>query len=303
MWQVYQKGFTAWLQLEKSLAENSIEAYLRDLNLFCRFLISAQLADSPAEVQTDHLRKFLKWIHENGFSAGSQARILSGIKSFYRYCLLEQICTKDPTSLSEAPRKKRVLPDTLSFEEIEQLIAQQDLSKPEGTRNKAMLETLYSCGLRVSELINLQLSKLYLDLGFIRVRGKGDKERLVPIGDSASRYIQLYRQTSRQSITPQKGKEDFLFLNKRGGPLSRVMVFYIIRDLARAAGIQKTVSPHTFRHSFATHLIEGGADLRAVQEMLGHSSITTTEIYTHLDRDFLRKTLVTFHPGFQQSRQ
>ncbi len=245
MWQVYQKGFKAWLQLEKSLAENSIEAYLRDLNLFCRFLISAQLADSPAEVQTDHLRKFLKWIHENGFSAGSQARILSGIKSFYRYCLLEQICTKDPTSLLEAPRKKRVLPDTLSFEEIEQLIAQLDLSKPEGTRNKAMLETLYSCGLRVSELINLQLSKLYLDLGFIRVRGKGDKERLVPIGDSASRYIQLYRQTSRQSITPQKGKEDFLFLNKRGGPLSRVMVFYIIRDLARAAGdTENGIPPH-----------------------------------------------------------
>jgi integrase/recombinase XerD len=202
----------------------------------------------------------------------------------------------------EAPKKKRVLPDTLSFVEIEKLIAQLDLSKPESTRNKAMLETLYSCGLRVSELVNLQISKLYLDLGFIRVRGKGDKERLVPIGDSASRYIQLYRQTTRQQITPQKGKEDFLFLNKRGGSISRVMVFYIIRDLARSAGIQKTVSPHTFRHSFATHLIEGGADLRAVQEMLGHSSITTTEIYTHLDRDFLRKTLLEFHPGFMGNR-
>ena len=302
MWQVYQKGFKAWLQLEKSLAENSIEAYLRDLTLFCRFLDSSKLADSPAEVQTEHLRVFLKWIHEHGFSAGSQARILSGIKSFYRYCLLEQICTEDPTSLLEAPKKKRVLPDTLSFVEIEKLIAQLDLSKPESTRNKAMLETLYSCGLRVSELVNLQLSKLYLDLGFIRVRGKGDKERLVPIGDSASRYIQLYRQTTRQQITPQKGKEDFLFLNKRGGSISRVMVFYIIRDLARSAGIQKTVSPHTFRHSFATHLIEGGADLRAVQEMLGHSSITTTEIYTHLDRDFLRKTLLEFHPGFMGNR-
>jgi integrase/recombinase XerD len=302
MWQVYQKGFKAWLQLEKSLAENSIEAYLRDLTLFCRFLDSSKLADSPAGVQTEHLRVFLKWIHEHGFSAGSQARILSGIKSFYRYCLLEQICTEDPTSLLEAPKKKRVLPDTLSFVEIEKLIAQLDLSKSESTRNKAMLETLYSCGLRVSELVNLQISKLYLDLGFIRVRGKGDKERLVPIGDSASRYIQLYRQTTRQQITPQKGKEDFLFLNKRGGSISRVMVFYIIRDLARSAGIQKTVSPHTFRHSFATHLIEGGADLRAVQEMLGHSSITTTEIYTHLDRDFLRKTLLEFHPGFMGNR-
>jgi len=302
MWQVYQKGFKAWLQLEKSLAENSIDAYLRDLALFCRFLSSTQLADSPTTVQSDHLRKFLKWIHENGFSASSQARILSGIKSFYRYCILEQICQEDPTALVEAPQKKRALPDTLSFEEIEKLISPLDLSKPESTRNKAMLETLYSCGLRVSELVNLQLSKLYLDLGFIRVRGKGDKERLVPIGDSAVNYIQLYRQTTRQQIIPQKGKEDFLFLNKRGGPLSRVMVFYIIRDLANAAGIQKTVSPHTFRHSFATHLIEGGADLRAVQEMLGHSSITTTEIYTHLDRDFLRKTLAEFHPGFKNTR-
>ncbi|MBM3414749.1 MAG: site-specific tyrosine recombinase XerD [Bacteroidetes bacterium] len=303
MWQVYQKGFKAWLQLEKSLAENSVDAYLRDLTLFCRFLSSTQLADSPTTVQSDHLRKFLQWIHENGFSASSQARILSGIKSFYRYCILEQICQEDPTALVEAPQKKRALPDTLSFEEIEKLIAQLDLSKPESTRNKAMLETLYSCGLRVSELVNLQLSKLYLDLGFIRVRGKGDKERLVPIGDNAVSYIQLYKQTTRQQIIPQKGKEDFLFLNKRGGALSRVMVFYIIRDLARAAGIQKTVSPHTFRHSFATHLIEGGADLRAVQEMLGHSSITTTEIYTHLDRDFLRRTLVEFHPGFKGSRQ
>jgi len=302
MWQVYQKGFKAWLQLEKSLAENSIEAYLRDLSLFCRFLSSIQLGNSPTSVKADHLRMFLKWIHENGFSASSQARILSGIKSFYHYCLLEQICQEDPTTSLEAPQKKRALPDTLSFEEIEKLIAQLDLSKPESTRNKAMLETLYSCGLRVSELVTLQLSKLYLDLGFIRVRGKGDKERLVPIGDSAVDYINLYRLTTRQQIVPQKGKEDFLFLNKRGGPLSRVMVFYIIRDLAKAAGLQKTVSPHTFRHSFATHLIEGGADLRAVQEMLGHSSITTTEIYTHLDRDFLRKTLVEFHPGFKGNR-
>ena len=246
---------------------------------------------APAAVEPADLRVFLKWIHELGFSSSSQARILSGIKSFYRYCILEQISQTDPTTLLEAPKRKRILPDTLSFEEIEKLIAQIDLSKPEGPRNKAMLETLYSCGLRVSELVQLQLSKLYLDLGFVRVRGKGDKERLVPIGDSAIRHIQLYKQTTRTQIQPQKGKEDFVFLNKRGGPLSRIMIFYIIRNLAKTAGINKTVSPHTFRHSFATHLIEGGADLRAVQEMLGHASITKKEIYTHLDREFLRKTL------------
>ena len=298
MWEPSIKGFKAWLQLEKSLSDNSVQAYIRDVELLVRFLTISKEPKSPAAVEPADLRIFLKWIHELGFSAGSQARILSGIKSFYRYCILEQISQTDPTTLLEAPKRKRTLPDTLSFEEIENLIAQIDLSKPEGTRNKAMLETLYSCGLRVSELVQLQLSKLYLDLGFVRVRGKGDKERLVPIGDSAIKYIQLYKQTTRTQIQPQRGNEDFVFLNKRGGPLSRVMVFYIIRDLAKSAGINKTVSPHTFRHSFATHLIEGGADLRAVQEMLGHASITTTEIYTHLDREFLRKTLQQFHPGF-----
>ena len=298
MWEPSIKGFKAWLQLEKSLSDNSVQAYIRDVELLVRFLTISKEPKAPAAVEPADLRVFLKWIHELGFSAGSQARILSGIKSFYRYCILEQISQTDPTTLLEAPKRKRTLPDTLSFEEIENLIAQIDLSKPEGTRNKAMLETLYSCGLRVSELVQLQLSKLYLDLGFVRVRGKGDKERLVPIGDSAIKYIQLYKQTTRTQIQPQRGNEDFVFLNKRGGPLSRVMVFYIIRDLAKRAGINKTVSPHTFRHSFATHLIEGGADLRAVQEMLGHASITTTEIYTHLDREFLRKTLQQFHPGF-----
>jgi integrase/recombinase XerD len=293
MWEPSIKGFKAWLQLEKSLSDNSVQAYIRDVELLLRFLVINKEQKAPAAVEPADLRVFLKWIHELGFSSSSQARILSGIKSFYRYCILEQISQTDPTTLLEAPKRKRILPDTLSFEEIEKLIAQIDLSKPEGPRNKAMLETLYSCGLRVSELVQLQLSKLYLDLGFVRVRGKGDKERLVPIGDSA-----IYKQTTRTQIQPQKGKEDFVFLNKRGGPLSRIMIFYIIRNLAKTAGINKTVSPHTFRHSFATHLIEGGADLRAVQEMLGHASITTTEIYTHLDREFLRKTLQQFHPGF-----
>lgn len=298
MWEAYKKGFRAWLQLERSLSDNSVQAYLRDIDLLTRFLQIREKACPPSELQLEELRLFIRWIAELGLSASSQARIISGIKSFYRYCLLEQIVLKDPTALLEAPKQKRALPDTLSFEEIELLIGAIDLSKPESTRNKAMLETLYSCGLRVSELVSLQISQLYLDLGFIRVRGKGDKERLVPIGQAATKYIQLYQQTVRFHMAPQKGNEDILFLNKRGGSLSRVMVFYIIRDLARAAGINKAVSPHTFRHSFATHLVEGGADLRAVQEMLGHASITTTEIYTHLDRDFLKKTLEQFHPGF-----
>jgi integrase/recombinase XerD len=299
MWEPYKKGFKSWLQLEKSLSDNSVQAYLRDIELLTRYLLATEQPASPGELSLEHLRLFIRWVTEIGLTASSQARIISGIKSFYRYCLLEQIVTIDPTALLEAPKQKRALPDTLSFEEIESIIEAIDLSKPEGTRNKAMLETLYSCGLRVSELVNLQISQLYLELGFIRVRGKGDKERLVPIGKSAAHYIQLYRQTTRAQLTTQKGKEDILFLNKRGGSLSRVMVFYIIRELAQLAGIKKTVSPHTFRHSFATHLVEGGADLRAVQEMLGHASITTTEIYTHLDREFLRKTLEQFHPGFK----
>jgi integrase/recombinase XerD len=229
----------------------------------------------------------------------SQARLISGIRAFYKYCLLEDITTKDPTVLLEAPKLMRQLPDVLSFDEVETIIAQIDLSTPEGGRNKAILETLYSCGLRVSEVVNLKLSQLYLDVGFIRVVGKGNKERLVPIGSSAIKYIVLYKEQIRVHIPPQKGEEDILFLNRRGKRLTRVMIFLIIKDLVKKAGITKTISPHTFRHSFATHLVEGGADLRAVQEMLGHESITTTEIYTHLDREYLRKTLQQFHPGFQ----
>ena len=212
--------------------------------------------------------------------------------------MIEQISTKDPTALLEGPKLKRLLPDTLSYEEIESIITEIDLSKPEGGRNKAIIETMYSCGLRVSEVVNLKLSNLYLDVGFIRVIGKGDKERLVPIGSSAIKYINIYKDDIRVHVPIKTGKEDFLFLNRRGQELSRVMIFLIIKELAKQAGIRKNISPHTFRHSFATHLVEGGADLRAVQEMLGHESITTTEIYTHLDREYLRKTLEQFHPGF-----
>ena len=300
MWEPYKKGYKAWLQLERSLSDHSVAAYCRDIELLTRYLQLQPSPPSPTDINSESLRLFIHWIAEMGLSASSQSRIISGIKSFFRYCVLEQIVRVDPTTLLEAPKQKRTLPDTLSFEEIESMIAALDLSKPEGTRNKAMLETLYSCGLRVSELIGLRISQLYLDLDYIRVRGKGDKERLVPIGKDASHYIKLYREQIRSQLTPVKGMEDILFLNKRGSALSRVMVFYIIRDLARLAGINKSVSPHTFRHSFATHLVEGGADLRAVQEMLGHASITTTEIYTHLDRDFLRKTLEQFHPGFKK---
>lgn len=299
MWLPYKKGFSAYLRLEKSLSDNSVEAYLRDIGHLTRFLQDRGREISPEEVTLKDLQQFLKYIGELGLAANSQARMISGIRTFYKYCLLENISREDPTVLLEAPKLKRRLPDVLSFEEIEKIIAAIDLSKPEGTRNKAILETLYSCGLRVSELAGLKLSQLYHDLGFIRVTGKGDKERLIPIGQSALKYIQIYRTQSRMHIAPKKGNEDYIFLNKRGSKLSRVMIFLIIKELTLKAGISKTVSPHTFRHSFATHLVEGGADLRAVQEMLGHASITTTEIYTHLDREYLRKTLEQFHPGFR----
>lgn len=299
MWEPYKKGFKAYLQLEKSLSENTVQAYLRDLELLTQHLQKEASLKSPAYITLKDLQQFVKNIAELGMTASSQARIISGIKSFYKYCLLEDISKKDPTTLLEAPKLKRALPDVLSFDEIENIIAQIDLSRAEGGRNKAILETMYSCGLRVSEVVNLKISQLYLDVGFIRVVGKGDKERLIPIGTSAIKYITIYKNDIRVHTAIKKGNEDILFLNRLGNKLSRVMIFYIIKELALKAGIKKTVSPHTFRHSFATHLVEGGADLRAVQEMLGHESITTTEVYTHLDREFLRKTLEQFHPGFK----
>ncbi|HPH93202.1 MAG TPA: site-specific tyrosine recombinase XerD [Ferruginibacter sp.] len=299
MWEPYKRGFKAYLQLEKSLSENSVEAYLHDIDKLTSYLEQAGITRSPKEVELKDLELFLKWITELGMMPGSQARIISGLKSFFKYCLMEQITSADPTALLEAPKLKRHLPDVLSFEEIESIIGQIDLSTAEGGRNKAMLETLYSCGLRVTELVNLRISCLHLDVGFIRVIGKGDKERLVPIGSDAVKYIGIYKNTIRVHTPIKPGQHDILFLNRRGAGLSRVMVFLIIKELAKKAGIKKVISPHTFRHSFATHLVEGGADLRAVQEMLGHESITTTEIYTHLDRKFLRNTLEKFHPAFK----
>lgn len=299
MWEPYKRGFKAYLQLERSLSDHSIAAYLHDVTMLTQYLQQQQLQVPPSQVTTDMLQQFIHELVQLGLSAGSQARIVSGLRQFYKYCLLEQITTTDPTLLLETPKLKRSLPDVLSFEEIEQMMQCIDLSTAEGGRNKAILETMYSCGLRVSEVVNLRISHLYLDVGFIRVIGKGDKERLVPIGDSAVRYIRIYLEQIRVHQPIKPGREDILFLNRRGDMLTRVMIFLIIKDLAKKAGITKPVSPHTFRHSFATHLVEGGADLRAVQEMLGHESITTTEIYTHLNREYLRKTLEQFHPGFR----
>lgn len=300
-WDIYKKGFKAFLQLEKSLSVHSVEAYLRDIDKFAQYLYDEVGPIGPAEVSLKHLQSFIQTIGKLEMAPSSQARIISGIKSFFKYCLLEQIITVNPTTLLPTPKIQRKLPDVLSFEEIEQLIDAIDLSKPEGGRNKAILEVMYSSGLRVTEAINLKISSLYLDVGFIRVIGKGDKERLVPIGSDAIKYIKLYKETMRVHQTPAKGCDDILFLNNRGKALSRVMIFYIIKDLIQKTGIQKTISPHSFRHSFATHLVEGGADLRAVQEMLGHESITTTEIYTHINREYLRDTLDRFHPAFKKA--
>jgi integrase/recombinase XerD len=300
-WEVYKKGFKAFLQLEKSLSAHSVEAYLRDIDKFAQYLFDEVGAISPAEVTLKHLQSFIQTIGKLEMAPSSQARIISGIKSFFKYCSLEQIITINPTTLLPTPKIQRKLPDVLSFEEIEQLIDAIDLSKPEGGRNKAILEVMYSSGLRVTEAINLKISSLYLDVGFIRVIGKGDKERLVPIGSDAIKYIKLYKETIRVHQVPAKDCEDILFLNNRGKALSRVMIFYIIKDLIQKTGIQKTISPHSFRHSFATHLVEGGADLRAVQEMLWHESITTTEIYTHINREYLRDTLDRFHPAFKKA--
>ena len=295
-WDVYIKQFRNYLKLERSLSDNSIDAYSHDITKLKEFFEIKKKEVSPLKVTQQDLIDFLEFIGELGLSAYSHARILSGIKAFYRFMVYEQLMDNDPSELLEAPKLGRKLPDTLEFHEIEALLAAIDLSTPEGTRNRAMLETLYSSGLRVSELIDLKMSNIYEDIGFLRVIGKGNKERLVPIGREALKHIKIYRDQVRVHVTIKRGQEDFLFLNKRGSSLSRVMIFMIIKDLAKKIGLKKTISPHTFRHSFATHLIEGGADLRAVQEMLGHESITTTEIYTHLDRDYLKQVIRDFHP-------
>lgn len=295
-WQIYIKGFVAYLKLERSLSANSIEAYKRDVEKLATFFAEQNSDVNPAKVSAEQLKEFIKQVNEQHMEATSQARTLSGIRAFYKYLLLENIIVDDPTQLIETPRTTRKLPDTLSIEDIDALINAIDLSKPEGERNRAMLETLYSCGLRVSELVGLKISQLFFDTGFVRIVGKGNKERLVPIGETAIKRINGYLEFNRKRAPIKKEAEDIVFLNNRGAGLSRVMVFTIIKNLAQKIGLKKSISPHTFRHSFATHLIEGGADLRAVQEMLGHESITTTEIYTHLDREYLRTAIIDFHP-------
>jgi len=296
-WTPTIKGFKNYLQLERSLSTNSIDAYLRDVEKFVQFLELKEIDVNPEKVEQSQVEDFLQWVSEIGLNARSQARILSGLKAFYKYLLMEDIIEVAPTELLESPKIGRKLPEVLSIEEINDIINAVDLSKPEGERNKAMLETLYSCGLRVSELISLKLSSLLLKEGFIRVIGKGDKERITPIGSVAIKHINTYIESKRNHMNNiDKDSEDILFLNRRGKQLTRVMIFTIIKKLTEKAGITKTVSPHTFRHSFATHLVEGGADLRAIQEMLGHESITTTEIYTHLDREYLRQAILDFHP-------
>jgi len=295
-WDIYIKQFKDFLKLERSLADNSVVAYLRDITKLKEFFEINGRNVNPLHVQQQDLVDFLEFLNELGMSPYSQARMLSGLKSFYKFLTYEEFVEKDPTELLEAPKLGRKLPDTLNIHEIEQVLSAIDMSTPEGTRNRAMLETLYSSGLRVTELIELKISNLYEDIGFVRVVGKGSKERLVPIGRVALKHIGIYRNEIRSHQDIKHGQEDILFLNRRGAGLSRVMVFMIIKELAQKAGLNKTISPHTFRHSFATHLIEGGADLRAVQEMLGHESITTTEIYTHLDRDYLKQIIRDFHP-------
>lgn len=299
MWEPYKKGFRAFLLLERSLSEATVEAYLRDLDKFTQYISYKGITITPATTTLKEVQDFLKWIAELGMSPTSQSRIISGLRNFFQYCLSEQLIQTDPTELVDTPRLKRSLPDVLTVQELEDMNAQIDHSKDDGIRNRAIMEIMYSCGLRVSEVVTMKIQHLFLEAGFLRVIGKGNKERMVPVGSVAAKQVKLYMDHIRLKQVAKKGDEEILFLNRRGGRLSRVMIFMIIKELAAKAGIHKNISPHTIRHSFATHLVEGGADLRAVQEMLGHESITTTEIYTHLDREFLRETLIQFHPSFQ----
>lgn len=296
LWQSHIRKFKSYLKIELSLSPNSVQAYERDIQAFYGFIEAMPDAQKPSTISEKHISSFLHHLTEIGLAATTQARMLSGIKAFFNYLLLENEIKLNPADQFDSPKIGRKLPDTLEFLEIEKLFEAIDLSTDEGQRNRAMLEVMYSSGLRVSELVNLKYSELYFEEGFIQVHGKGDKSRLVPIGADAQKFTMLYLNHIRSQITPKKEADDIVFLNRRGNKLTRVMVFIIIKNLAKSIGLNKKISPHTFRHSFATHLIEGGADLRAVQEMLGHESITTTEIYTHLDKAYLSQVITDFHP-------
>ncbi len=295
-WETAILNFKTYLTLEKSLSQNSIDAYINDINKLIKYLEDQNQNVLPTKVEFEHLKNFVAWINDQGTSPRTQARVISGIKSFFKFLLLEGIIDRNPTSLLEAPKVGRKLPSILTVDEIDMLVNAIDSNKAEAQRNRAILETLYSCGLRVSELINLKVSNLHFRMGFIKIDGKGNKERLIPVSENAKREIKLYMKNYRSKLKLDTEFEDVLFLNRRGQKLSRVMIFTIIKNLAKKVNLKKSISPHTFRHSFASHLVEGGADLRAVQEMLGHESILTTEIYTHLDRDYLKDTIKHFHP-------
>ena len=296
-WPSAIQAFRAYLLLERSLSANTLEAYENDVQKFVQYLELTGQQIEPLAVRQDDLERFVRWINELGLEASSQSRLISGLRAFYKFLLVEDLTDIDPTELLESPRLSRKIPEVLSVHEIQAMLAAIDLSEPQGVRNRAIVETLYACGLRVSELVNLRITNLFLEAGFLKVTGKNDKERLVPIGGEAVKYLQMYLEHVRKHQgNLVAGEENFVFINRRGKHLTRIMVFYIVRELAAKAGIHKTISPHTFRHSFATHLVEGGADLKAVQDMLGHESITTTEIYTHLDTEYLKETIYLFHP-------
>ena len=294
-WHSHRNGFKYHLQIERSLSENSVSAYLQDVDKLENFVIQ-NFNISPEKIELFHLKKFIQEIHELGISTATQSRILSGIRSYFNYLLIQEFISSDPTELLEFPKTSRKLPDTLSVHEIDLIMNQIDHSLQEGQRNRAILEIIYGCGLRVSEAINLKISDLHFEEDYIMVIGKGDKQRLVPVGEVAKKQVTIYLRQIRPLIPIKKDASDTLFLNRRGSKLSRVMVFLVLKELAQKAGIHKLISPHTLRHSFATHLLEGGADLRAIQEMLGHQSITTTEIYTHVDNQLLRDNIISFHP-------
>ncbi|MFW5792671.1 MAG: site-specific tyrosine recombinase XerD [Bacteroidota bacterium] len=295
-WEQHIKGFISYLRLEKSLTQNTCHAYLNDINKLANYFLTEKNKKDPEDINQQDLSLFVQFAGSLGMNPRSQSRLISAIKAFYKYLLLEDYISENPSALLDSPRAGRKIPEYLTVDEIDKLIAAIDLSIPEGQRNKAIIETLYGCGLRVSELTDLKITDIFFKDEFVKITGKGNKQRIVPLGHSAAKQIKLFMENNRNHISPVKGNEDYVFLNNRGKKISRVMVFIIIKNLCEKAGIKKNVSPHTLRHSFATHLIEGGADLRAVQDMLGHESITTTEIYTHLDREFLRENLISFHP-------
>ena len=296
-WSFALQSFQNYMLLERSLSQNTIEAYINDVQKFVQYLEMTKPDSGPLLVRQSELEQFILWVNGLGLEGSSQARLISGLRAFYKFLLVEDMIEEDPTELLDSPRIRRKIPEVLSYQEIKAMLDIIDLSQANGPRNRAIIEVLYACGLRASELVNMRISNLFLDIGFVKVLGKNDKERLVPIGPEAVKHLRIYLENVRDKHPKiKKIDENIVFLNRRGGRLSRVMVFLIVKELADLAGIKKNISPHTFRHSFATHLVEGGADLKAVQDMLGHESIITTEIYTHLNSEYLKETIYLFHP-------